>query len=145
MGIVADGLKAQREKYVFDMSQLRQALKDVDTALASLEGKPVAVRSADSRQSNRITLKEGVLLALDGVSLSIDEVLASVKGDLLIETTKASIASTMSRLKTDGLVQKVGDTDKWTKAPEAEAFAKDGTQGVSAPNVPVAEVVDDDL
>jgi chromatin segregation and condensation protein Rec8/ScpA/Scc1 (kleisin family) len=92
-----------------------------------------------------LPVTEGVLLALDGVNLTIDEVLASVKDDLSIETTKASIASTMSRLKADRLVQKVDDTDKWTKAPDEGAFAKDGTQGVSAPNVPFAEDVDDDL
>jgi hypothetical protein len=113
MGTVLDGLRSQRDAAIQQLSNLRQTLKDFDTAIAALEGKVDGIRPSVKRQTGRPTLKEAVLLVIGAGQLTTDEILSAVNATYQLGTSKPSMASTLSRLKADGDVAKSTDNEKW--------------------------------
>jgi hypothetical protein len=128
MSTVLESLKAQREEVQQKLANLRRMLRDLDTAISALEGRPPAAPTM--RASAPMKLKDAIAHVLMGSPADYEEIVTRVNALDGMQTTKSSIQSTLSRMKSYGEVVKTPNDDKWAlpthENGEAEASPDTG-------------------
>ncbi|MEH0071426.1 hypothetical protein V6L77_15605 [Pannonibacter sp. Pt2-lr] len=96
MSSLLEKLKAERAQVAEQLTALRATLKEFDTAIAALEG---TVMHTPRLTEVKMTLKEVIVQVLADGPLTTEEVAAAVHAKSGFNSSQASVASTLSRLK----------------------------------------------
>ncbi|MEH0075808.1 hypothetical protein V6L76_15080 [Pannonibacter sp. Pt2] len=103
MSSLLEKLKAERAQVAEQLTALRATLKEFDTAIAALEG---TVMHTPRLTEVKMTLKEVIVQVLADGPLTTEEVAAAVHAKSGFNSSQASVASTLSRLKGEELVER---------------------------------------
>ncbi|MBA4782492.1 MAG: hypothetical protein H2045_04670 [Rhizobiales bacterium] len=96
-------LKLERAQVSEQIAALRATLKEFDTAIAALEDGPAPpTRSASGKQR----LKDVILEVLANGPIPSDEILTAVNAQNGFDTSQATMASTLSRLKAESTIER---------------------------------------
>lgn len=117
-------LKAEKQKMLGEIADLKKGVREIDVALAAIGGTDAAVTASSSGQVGS-PINDGIIEAIKnerGTPASIHEFLSRY---LKIDTSKHSVSTRLSKMKNEGLI--AHDGEKWVlpkkegsddKAPE---------------------------
>ncbi len=98
MSKVLEQLQRQRADYMHQIDDLRGCLRDLDLAISAIKG-PQGVSEGDHAPRPKLRVTDALELAIKagcGSPAAMDEYL---RRELDLETTRATISSTLSRMK----------------------------------------------